>query len=124
MGGRGALGDDAARRCRVTEVAHPHATVFSDEHIVGLEVAMNDAGGMRGGEAMTGGDVGLDDLGDGSALLLPRAQALAAHHLHRDVGHAVRGADVVDGDHVGMVDLRHRARFAHESIGEGLVGTV
>ena len=45
---------------------------------------------------------------------LPRGQRRAVDDLHGDEQAIVPGADVEDGDDVGMADARHRLRLAHQ----------
>ena len=118
------LGTDARPGRGEPEVGHADPAVRADQAVVGLEVAVDDAGGVRGGQPAAGGDVGLDDLGDRVRLLLPLPEAPARDQLHRDVRRAVGDPDVVDPDHVGVVDLRHRPRLADQPIGQRAVGAV
>ena len=46
--------DEILDLARQAEVDDAHAAVGADEHVVGLEVAVHEAGGVRGGEAAAG----------------------------------------------------------------------
>ncbi len=59
VGGDRLLAVDAARE---PEVGHPDAPVLSDEHVVGLEVAVDEAGGVRLGEPAAGAGVNGEDV--------------------------------------------------------------
>ena len=112
-----------ARR-RETEIGDAHATVGADQTVVGLEVAVDDASGVRGREPATRGDVRLDDLRDRPLLLLPGAEAAALDQLHRDERRAVGDPGVVDLHDVRVIDLRHRLGFLHQALRERVVGLV
>jgi len=123
---RHALGGEVGRRSRrgEPEVGDTHPAVAADQHVVGLEVAVNDASGMSRGEATSGCEVRLDDLGERALDRLPLAQAHPADQLHRDVRRVVGDPDVVDGDDVRMTDLRHRPRLANQALGQGRIGVM
>jgi hypothetical protein len=46
----GRAGRARRRAAREPEVGHAHASVAADEHVLRLEVAVHEAGGVRGGE--------------------------------------------------------------------------
>ncbi len=74
-----------------------------DEDVVGLEVAVDDALAMGGGEALPGGEEHVADLPPGARVLgEPGAEGLAADELHGDEEAAVDGADVEDAGDVGV----------------------
>ena len=100
------------------EVHHPDSTLGAAHRIVGLEVAMHQARRMHGGQPARGVQVGGHDRrGARPRVVDPRAQSLAFDELHRHVEtrrvSLPEGvlADLVDGDHVRVGDLRHRPRF-------------
>ena len=83
------------------EVEDLHQPVGGDEQVLGLEIAVHDAAAVRRRQAA--GDL----LGVGQRLAQRqravgqrRSQRLAVEQLGDDVGLAVGGADVVDGDDV------------------------
>ena len=85
------------------EVEDADAAVLADEDVVGFEVAMDDADGVGGGEALAGGGEDLEDLAPGAALVgEPGAQGLAGDQLHGDEELVVDAADLVDLDDVGV----------------------
>ena len=106
--------DDA----RQPEVEHLHVAVGPDHDVLRLDVAMDDAGGVRGGERARhlAADVdrrcravcgALDD----------RAQRPPVDELLHDEELAGRRlADFVDGDDVGVVERRGGARLAQEAL--------
>ena len=109
------------------EVDQHHAIVVGDEHVVGLEVAVHDAGGVGGHEAERGLLEHRDDLAPRSR---PTIQPLPQRHATQPLHHqedtelplaAVTGArvvavgggaGVVDLDDVGVPQLRERLRLA------------
>ncbi len=103
------------RELREPEVGHAHASVVADEDVVGLEVAVDDAGGVGGGEAAAGGAQGVDDRAPAArGIAQPAAEGGALDQLHDDEELVVGGADLVDGDDVGVGQARHGARFTRE----------
>jgi hypothetical protein len=69
----------AVLRSGQAEVQHAHAAVVADQHVVGLEVAVDDAGRVRGGEALAGLQEHGEDLAPAAGpRRQPRAQALPA----------------------------------------------
>jgi hypothetical protein len=102
---------------RDAEVGHRHVSVGPEEHVVGLEVAVNDPRRVRRGEAATCLDEGLEDLRDRATSLgepLPQRRPLDV--LHRDVEAAGVGAGVVHGDDVRASHAGHGARLALQAL--------
>ncbi len=82
-----------------------------------LEVAVNDAGRMRRGEATTGLNVHLEDRlaargGRGIVASLPDIEGLPDDVFHGDELLRAEFADVVDLNHVGMRELGQRLGLA------------
>ena len=70
---------------------------------------MRDAAGVGGGETRAHLHRQLNRLaGSQGAPVEPRAQGLALQHFEDDVGDPILGADVVDGQDVGMIEGGHR----------------
>ena len=104
------------RPLRDAEVEDLHVPVGGQEDVLGLEIAVRDAAGVRGGEAA--GDL------PGQVQRPPEAeragvervpQRLPAEELGDQVGHGPLGADVEDGEDVGMIERRGGARLHFES---------
>ena len=95
------------------EVADPRPAVFTDEDVLGLEVAVHELGGMGGGEPAARLDHDRDDLAPPPRCRgQPAPQGAAADVLHRDEHPLVVRRDLEHVDHVGMGEPRHRGRFA------------
>jgi hypothetical protein len=97
------------------EVDDADAAVAVDEHVVWLEVAVDEAGAVGGGEAATGLAVDGEDLaaasgggGEPAVRVTPAMNSMAMKTL------AVVGADVVDGDDVGVREAGERLRLAEQ----------
>jgi hypothetical protein len=105
---------------REAEVEDAGAAVVADEDVVGLDVAMDDAGRVRGGQAGAGLLEHGEDL---SPAARPGGEPLAerapADQLHRDVHGVADGADLVDLDDVGMRDAGEGLGLAQQA---GLAG--
>ena len=119
-GRRGRDEDGRDRRRRVAAVRDPEVgdldrALLAHEDVVRLEVAMNDPGRVRGGEAATRGDVDAHALAPGVAAELPLPEGGPLRQLHRDEDAAVADADVVHRDHVRMRQARHGLRLAEEA---------
>ena len=126
-----ASGDVSSRGRSIFEM--PKSTIFAkqrigvalhEEDVVGLEIAMDDPGGVRACEA-------LEDLRDDVQRLGERhaarpaealAEVLAAEQLHDEIRASVLGAGVEDRDDVRALDRAHRPRLAGEARDDSLVG--
>ena len=104
-GGRRLVGAGRTSQFRHTEVQDLHAAIAREEQVLGLQVAMDDATLVRGGESPGDlhGEVDGLPLWHGAAPE-PAAERLAFEQLRDDVGHAVLTADVVDDQEIGMVE--------------------
>ena len=117
---RGGLGGDGPRQ---PEVGHLDLATVGDEHVLGLDVAVDVAGLVGGGEA---GEDGLEDVQGGA-----RGEGtLGVHHgsrgapldvLHREEDLPAVLALVEDGHHVGVAQPSGRSGLATEARDEGLV---
>ena len=99
-----------------TEIEDLDVTARSDEDVRGLDVAMDDAGGMRGVQRVGNLDPDVEqrihaERAGGEPILQRRALQV----LHDDERTPVLLADVVDGADVRVVQRRRRPRFARES---------
>src|SRR5262249_1653596 len=119
----GSVGGDRFGQLRETEVEDLDAPVFREEHVLGLQIAMDDALVVRGRQAAGDLHAVLDRLADRQRAALQRlTQRLAGEQLRHDVRRRCVGADVVDDDDVGMVERGGSARLlfeAPEAIGIG-----
>jgi uncharacterized protein len=99
------------------EIGDPQVAVGGDQHVLGLEVAMDQPGAMRRGEAAPGAHESIPDLAPrprfGAA---PRAQGPPGAVLHRDEHLIAIGAHLVDDDDVRVRQPRHRARLAQQAL--------
>ena len=97
------------------EDAHPTAGV---EHAIGrLEVAVDQAGIVGGGQASTRLQVDLEALPPrGLLLATPLVEVLPPDQLHGDEQLAVDLPDLVDLHHVGMRQLRQRLSLAQHPV--------
>jgi len=99
------------------EVADARPGIFTHEHVLGLEISMHESRRMRGRESLAGLEQHLDDLAPPAGRRgEPASQRFAAHVLHRDIQTIVDGCDLEHGDDVRVGELRHRDRFAVETI--------
>ena len=93
------------------------AVAVEQEHVLRLEVAVDDALVVGGGERARDlrGDPDRAHRRERRAEPDRRAERLARHELHHRVGHAVgRGAEVGDVDDVGVADARRRLGLLDE----------
>ena len=119
MGEQGRLGLNRGARLGQlgeAEVEDLDAAVARDEDVVRLQVAVDDALLVRGGQAP--GD--LAGVVDGLPMRQrrgadARAQRIALEQLGDDVGRAVVGADVVHAEDVGVIERADRARLLLEA---------
>ena len=117
---RAALGFGDLGDAEVADLHHLAAgVVLDDHHVLGLQVAVDDAGGVRGGE-------GVEHLAHHTADAPRRQRRLLFDHLeqvgaveqlHRDVEPAVLvRAEVDDLHRVGVREPTRRARLAVEAL--------
>src|SRR5690606_32962061 len=94
----------AARSGGEAEVADLHPATAADENVGRLDVAVDDAGGVGGGEAASSGEKQREDLppvepATGQVAI----EGGAFDQLHGDEGAFAGDADVVYGDDVGVI---------------------
>ena len=98
--------------------------VVGDHHVRRLDVAVDDAGGVRLRQRV--GDLNRVATSRrraaGSFRAITLIERLALDELHRDEVDAVFAADVVDGDDAGMVQRRGGLRFLDEAAAAGGIG--
>ena len=106
-----------ARGAREAEVADLDTAVFGEQHVLGLDVAVHDAGAVRGREARQHGIHDRDRLGDRQPALLAQqvAQRDAGEVLHDEVGHLAVLALVEHVHDVRIGQARRRARLLDEA---------
>ncbi len=89
------------------------AVVLGEQDVAGLDVAVQDAGGVRGAQGPQHPQADARGLGrlDAAALLDRVGQRVALDKFHHDPGPAVVLQHVVHGDDGGVVDARRGARL-------------
>ncbi|PPS68592.1 hypothetical protein BZZ08_07386 [Streptomyces sp. MH60] len=99
---------------RDAEVGEQHPAVVGEQHVARFDVAVQDAGGVRGaqGAQHPQADPGRLPRDDPLLVLDGVGQRAAFHQLHDDPGPAVVFEYVVHGDDGRVVDPRRRARLA------------
>ena len=100
--------------------------IIADEHVGRFEVAVHEAGGMRGGEPTPGLNERVADLAPAPrAFRQPGLQRRSSDAFHREVDPAAPRASIEYGHDVRMVEPRHRLRFAQQpSLRELVAGRV
>ena len=118
LGGHEGVGAPAGRldlRSQA-EVEDLEPTLLRDPEVVGLQVAMDDAPLVGGGETLGHLDRQLDGLsGRERALLEPSSQRLALEELHHGVGGVAFAAHVEDAGDARVIQRRHGPRLAFEA---------
>ena len=105
------------RDLRESEVQHLQLTARRDDHVVRLDVTMNDAGGMRLLQRLRGLDADVHHFGRRQWVLPdPLGKTLALDVLHDDEDTIVFFADFVDGADVGMVQCGSRPGLVHQPL--------
>jgi hypothetical protein len=101
---------------REPKIRHAHSPVAPDEHVVGLEVAMNQARFVCGCEPTPSAFVHGQNLRVASVLRgAPVPQRLALDELHRHEELIAQRANVVDRDHLRVRQACHCLRLAEQS---------
>src|SRR5215813_12938601 len=92
---------------------------MAKQDVHGLEITMDNLGGMGGGEATAEGDHILQRRLGRQAVADALLQIPAVHVLHRDIMQAsVTDANVVDGHNMAMPHGGEHAAFIHKALGE------
>jgi hypothetical protein len=98
------------------EVGDALATVRPHEHVLGLEVTVNEPDVVGGREPLAGAREPVEHLAPAARLLLqPLPQRSPLDELHRDEHVVAHLADLVDGDDLGVAETRHGLCFAHQA---------
>jgi hypothetical protein len=114
-GGTSGAGRDLDR-ARQAEVGDVGLAVAIDQHVVGLEVAVDQAGAMRRRQAAPGRRQHPDDRRRRPRRRRqPRPERAAVDQRHRDRELAVVLLDVVDRDDVGVAQLGQGPGLAHQA---------
>ena len=110
-----ALGELDVVLAREAEVADADAPGMIDEHVRRLEVAVDQAGVVRGGEAFAGLHERADDLAPRAAASRASARSVSpgTSSMTRNTWPSIV-ADLVHRDDVRMRELRHRLRLADQ----------
>ena len=94
------------------EVGDHDAPVVANEHVLRLEVTMDEPGRVGRREPTPGRLEDGECFAPRMRLSHPRFERAPLDVLHRDEDVVAVHTDVVDGDDVGMSKARHRLRFA------------
>ncbi len=122
---RAARGRDAvAAGSRQAEIGDPRPIVGADEHVLWLEVAVDDADRVGRGQTATGLDEHGERIAPGSRPGQPGAQGGALDVLHGHEDAVAVPADVEHRHHVRMRQPRQRLGLAHQPLLETLQGGV
>ena len=125
VGHRGAASSDGARfvQFRQAEIGQLGVAALRDQNVLGLDVAVQNAGLVRRGESV--GDAGqqLDDLAPAARRSsCPIPERAAVDELGDQILTALELARIVHGENVRMIERRSRLRFALEAAARGRVG--
>jgi hypothetical protein len=102
-------------RAREPEVGQPRHPVAPDQHVLRLEIAMNQPRRVRGRQPPPRRQEHLHDLFHAARLAMqPRGQRLALDVLDHQEHEPRVNAHVVDRDHVRMREPRHRLRLLQQ----------
>ena len=108
---------DARGQLGEAEVGDLGGAVLGDEDVGGLEVAVQQALVVSGGQAPAGLDEALEDPRPRSlGLAQPGAKRPPAHVLHHQHHPGARVVDVVHGHHVGVGEQGHGLGLPHEAL--------
>lgn len=97
-----------------TEVDELHLAVVAPHDVLGLEIAMDQAGSVGGGESSAGLDEDLEYVAPPRLGLEPGGDALTTNELHGQVKLTMGVSDLVHGDDVGVGHASQRQRLATE----------
>ena len=112
----------ASTQFRKAEVEHLHSAVGANHDVGRLQIAMDDAAGVRRRQGIGDRDRDPQHLAEAHAVAWnERIQALPTHVLHHDEIVAVCRLDFVDGDDVCVIEGRGGVRFLDETTAAVLV---
>ncbi|HZJ68001.1 MAG TPA: hypothetical protein VFD36_31065, partial [Kofleriaceae bacterium] len=98
-----------------SEVADLDAAIATEQDVLRLEIAVDDARGVRGGESLASEQEHRDDVAPAARTLGdPRTQRGALDQLHRGEHAIAKRPDLVDRDDTRVADPRHRLRFGED----------
>src|SRR5437016_1819465 len=101
---------------RETKVENLDAAVFGDEEVLRLEIAVNDALVVRGGQSMGDLDAVVDGFANRERAALQRmTQRFADEQFGDEVRRAVEDSELVDGKDVGVAESRSGLGFLLEA---------
>ena len=101
---------------RESEVGDAHAAVGAEQEVRGLDVAVDQTGGVRGGEPAGGLGVEADERAPVVARADARRERVAGDELGREEHLAVDLADVVDREHVRVGEAGEGAGLAEQAL--------
>ena len=106
---------DVFRQGRETEVQNLDLTLVGHHDVAGLQIPVDDARRVRGGERIRDLDGVTQRVGQPQPLLRnQRVHRAPLDQLHRQVVGAIGRPDVEDGDDVRVMELGGELRFLHE----------
>ena len=111
------VGDDLGE----PEIADQRAPVGGEQHVIGLEIAVDDACLMGRRQSLAGLDERRDHLAPVVVLAHPLAQGRAVHILHDEEQLFAIAADVVNRRDVRVLEARHRLGLVAEPLNQALV---
>jgi hypothetical protein len=105
------------------EIRDAHPTVVTNQDILRLEIAVDDACLVGGGESRPGGEVQVEHpLRPQLTRRLHGPQRLSAHEFHGEEDFLFKRPDVEDGDDVGMGEPRHGLGFGQQLVATSRAG--
>src|SRR5262249_62205459 len=94
------------------EVGHTNPAIMTAQDILGLEIAVDQAGGVGGRKTLAGLQESAHDLATAARTgAEPGSQSLAFDQLHRYKHAAIESAHVIDRNYVGGGQSRERLAF-------------
>ena len=115
----------AVALARQTEVGKLRVSVLRDQDVFRLDVAVQDAGRMRGSDGISHACQQLDEVTPAPRLLRGRRRERAAiDELGDEVLMTLELADLVNGQDLRMVQRRGEARLAQQTLSCGLIGEI
>src|SRR6266487_380036 len=103
---------------RQTKVSEQEVSIFAQQHISGLDIAMDDAVFMGALEPLRGLDDELRRLPYGQRLAQALLKRAAIDILHSDIFNVALLAEVIDVHDIGMSQASDRARLLHKALEE------
>src|ERR1700686_2651081 len=110
------MGKLSGEKLGQAEIENLGLAAFGNEYVGGLDVAMDDARGVRDIESVGNLNPKVEDVLDGKRLAPDMlTESFTVNEFHGDEGMVILFANIIDGADAGVIESGSRVRFAAET---------